>query len=257
LNVSVFEIREGDVPVIVTAIHAGHDVSPEVAALLAIDETDRLREEDPFTDLFAPAKATLVKVGVSRFEVDMNRPRKSAVYLEPSDAWGLDIWRSRPGPDIMRLSLERYDRFHVALRALTASTIERHGAVLVLDVHSYNHRRGGADAPAADPACNPEVNLGTGAVRGRRCREVADTFIAAMEVQGFEVGENVKFAGGHLSHWVAESFPRHTCVLAIEFKKTFMDEWTGVPDPHAIERIRGALTRVMPPMIIAMKVARR
>jgi hypothetical protein len=35
----------------------------------------------------------------SRFEVDLNRPRREAVYRIPEDAWGLDIWRDEVLPD--------------------------------------------------------------------------------------------------------------------------------------------------------------
>ena len=49
----------GDQPVIATAVHAGHEVRPEVAALLAVSEEDRLREEDPFTDRWTEIAANL------------------------------------------------------------------------------------------------------------------------------------------------------------------------------------------------------
>ena len=43
----------------------------------------------------------------------------------------------------------------------------------------------------------------------------------------FDVRENVRFRGGYLCRWVAEHYPDTACALAIEFKKVFMDEWTG------------------------------
>ena len=39
--------------------------------------------------------------------------------------------------------------------------------------------------------------------------------------------ENVVFEGRSLAWWVHDRYPRVGCVLALEFKKTFMDEWTG------------------------------
>ena len=45
-----------------------------------------------------------------------------------------------------------------------------------------------------------------------------------------DVRENVRFRGGHLSRWCRRRYPDTGCVLAIEFKKVFMDEWTGEPD---------------------------
>ena len=49
--------------------------------------------------------------------------------------------------------------------------------------------------------------------------------------------ENVVFEGRNLAWWVHDRYPRVGCVLALEFKKTFMDEWTG--ELHA-ERFRCA-----------------
>ncbi len=69
-------------PIIATAIHAGHDVRPEVTDLFEITEEDRLREEDPFTDRWISVADNRLAVQRSRFEVDLNRPRPKAVYLD-------------------------------------------------------------------------------------------------------------------------------------------------------------------------------
>ena len=46
---AVFVLEKGDGPIVATAIHAGHALHPEIAALIALDEAIRMREEDPFT----------------------------------------------------------------------------------------------------------------------------------------------------------------------------------------------------------------
>jgi hypothetical protein len=56
-----------------------------------------------------------------------------------------------------------------------------------------------------------------------------------------DVRENVRFQGGHLSRWVATHYPTTACVLAVELKKTFMDEWTGTPNAEHIAQLAGAL----------------
>ena len=89
-------------PVIATAIHAGHDLRPEIASRIAVDDATRLREEDPFTDRLTAVGGSTVVVHRSRFEVDLNRPREDAVYRLPEDAWGLDLWREQPSPDELR-----------------------------------------------------------------------------------------------------------------------------------------------------------
>jgi N-formylglutamate amidohydrolase len=85
--------------VVATSVHAGHEVRPQVAQEMSLPEADRLREEDPFTDVIASAVPSRMITHRSRFEVDLNRPRREAVYRIPEDAWGLDIWRDEVLPD--------------------------------------------------------------------------------------------------------------------------------------------------------------
>ncbi len=84
----VFEGDIGSSQLVATAIHAGHDLRPEVAAALALDESTRLREEDPFTDaLISPVGARVV-VNRSRFEVDLNRARVRGHLPQPGPGVG-------------------------------------------------------------------------------------------------------------------------------------------------------------------------
>ena len=57
-----WRISEGDGPIIATAIHAGHSLRPEVAALTALTDEQRLREEDPFTDRWATTRVPATPV---------------------------------------------------------------------------------------------------------------------------------------------------------------------------------------------------
>ena len=46
-----------------------------------------------------------------------------------------------------------------------------------------------------------------------------------------DVRENVAFQGkGEQTRFVHERYPGRGCAIALEFKKFFMDEWTGEPD---------------------------
>ncbi len=241
-------------PLVAVAIHAGHQVRPEVASLLALDEEERLREEDPFTDLWTRVAPTRLVATHSRFEVDLNRPRERAVYVEPEDAWGLRVWKERPHDDLIERSLQRYDAFYARLGGLLDEAVEEWGGFVLLDLHSYNHRREGPDAPAADSGENPEVNVGTGTMDRARWSGVVDRFLhelRAAEAWGGEadVRENVKFRGGNLSRWVHETWPRTGCALAVELKKTFMDEWTGTADFGRIDVVRRALLATVPGLL--------
>lgn len=236
----------GGGPVIACALHAGHLVRGSLRLHLAIDERTRRREEDPYTDAIAECGAPLVRVATSRFEVDMNRPRDRAVYRSPQDAWGLRVWRSAAPPDEVAASLRLYDRFYERVEALLSHTVASHGAAVVIDVHSYNHRRRGAGEPADDPEQSPEVNLGTGTLDHDRWGPVVERFAADLTAATLEVRENVRFTGGHFAAWAHERFSGDVAVLAVEFKKTFMDEWTGVVDRAHVRRLRRALAACVP-----------
>ena len=55
-----------------------------------------------------------------------------------------------------------------------------------------------------------------------------------------DVRENVAFQGkGELTRFVHDRYPGQGCAIALEFKKFFMDEWSGEPDPAALAQMRG------------------
>lgn len=239
-----------------TAIHAGHQLRPEIAARLALDEGDRLREEDPYTDLVLGDHGTRIVAHRSRFEVDLNRPRDGSVYLVPDDAWGLDVWTEGLPSDVAERSRALHDEFY-AMLGERLDRLAAEGPFLVLDVHSYNHRREGPTAPPASPVENPEINVGTGALDRARWGPAIDGFIDELSRQRvmdhtLDVRENVKFRGGFLSQWVAHRYPDAGCVLAVECKKTFMDEWSGRYDPEHVAQLRRAVATATERTLVAV-----
>ena len=247
-------VRTGtESPVASFALHAGHLMRPALDGVVGAGDAERTREEDPFTALFSPPGASLIEVVRSRFEVDLNRPRFRSVYQGPEDAWGLQVWKSELPDEDDRISREVYDAFYELAGEELQRIEAEHGRFIVLDLHSYNHRRDGACEEYADPATNPEINVGTRHVERDLWGPVIDAFIGVLVEQGFDARENVKFGGGHLAHWVADSFPRTGCPLAIEFKKVYMDEWTGVPDIARIARAREAVAAATEAAVRALK----
>ncbi len=249
---TIWRWSRGEGPLVATAIHDGHEVRSDALRIMAISEADRLREEDPFTGKWTMVAPTRVVGLRSRFEVDLNRPRETAVYRIPADAWGLEVWREPPGEALIRESLAEYDLFYEALRGLYEDLQNRYGRFVVFDLHTYNHRRRGPDGPMEDPFANPQVNVGTGTLHNRDAwAPLIDRFISDLSNFPFpdgplDVRENVKFKGGNHGRWTHENFPEAGCVVSVEFKKFFMDEWTGVPDPGLLEAVGAALRFTVP-----------
>jgi N-formylglutamate deformylase len=247
-----FEFPEADAApaLVATAIHAGHDLRPEVRSRIAVDESTRRREEDPHTDRIIAEADAPVLVRRSRFEVDLNRARDDAIYRDATDAWGLDPWKGSLRDDVMRVSLGLHDRFYEQLATLLDGVADD-GPFVVLDVHSYNHRRHGPDQPPDPQECSPDVNIGTTSVDRERWAAIVDGLIATLgdkEVDGarLDVRENVRFGGAHLAEWVNRRYAGTGCAIAVEFKKTFMDEWSGQVDEDRLRRLAHAFITTLP-----------
>ena len=103
-----------------------------------------------------------------------------------------------------------------------------------------------------------QVNLGTGTLDRERWGPLVDGFMADLRegaaqagLPDLDVRENVKFEGGHVSQWIHETFGSDACVLAVEFKKTFMDEWSGELDEGHLGQLREALAHTVPGVLAA------
>jgi N-formylglutamate deformylase len=235
-----FSVVEGDGPIVATAIHDGHELRLDCSTAMLLDEATRLREEDPFTRRIAAVVPTHFVVTRSRFEVDLNRPRDKAVYRCAADAWNLDVWSSPPDDELVKRSLAQYDDFYAAVERVLRDRERRYGRFVVLDIHSYNHRRGGASGDVADAARNPEINVGTGSLDRKRWGGLVDRFCRELH-------------GGELSKWVHRTFPKTGCCLAIEFKKTFMNEWTGELDAAHLDGLARAIASTLPALIESLR----
>jgi N-formylglutamate amidohydrolase len=246
-----FVVLDDVSPILAAAIHAGHSLRPEIAERIALDEEIRFREEDPYTDLLTGVVPFRVVVNRSRFEIDVNRPRGEAIYAGPDEAWGLQVWKEPLDPEAVETSLDIYDWFYEEigqrLDALAALT-----PFVVLDIHSYNHRRDGPDHPPADPSANPDINIGTGSLDRTNWASLVDRFtgdlLSALPSTA-TVAENVRFKGGYFSQWIDERYAGRGCALALEFKKIFMDEWSGEVNLAHVGRLREALLSTVPGLL--------
>jgi N-formylglutamate amidohydrolase len=243
---------ELDRAVIATAVHAGHDLRPEIAGRMVLDEAERLREEDPHTDVLASFVGSHVGVNRSRFEVDLNRDRDTAVYLEPGESWGIEVWERPLEPDVVDRSRSLHDDFYARLGETLDELVRRHGGFVLYDVHSYNHRRPGPDEPPEDARDNPVVNLGTGSLP-EKWEPVAVAFEdalgrATLGDETIDVRRNVKFQGREVARFVHDRYGDVGCALAIEFKKVFMDEWSGTLDRSRLDELGRALQDSVEPV---------
>jgi hypothetical protein len=238
-------IRQGAGPVIATAIHDGHELRPEVGAAMALSAEERLREEDPFTGEAVRDVPTHVIVHRSRFEFDLNRGGDGAVYRTPEQCWGLRLWRQgSPSDDLVARSLAVHAEYYRALSSLLDGMAARHRRFVLIDVHSYNHRRGGPDDLPEPQERAPDINIGTFSMPREKWAWLLDPLMERMRGFDFngrslDVRENVAFQGkGEHTRFVHERYEGRGCAIAFEFKKFYMDEWSGKPIPAEVEAMR-------------------
>lgn len=249
-TVGDWELIRGDGPVIATAIHDGHHIRDSLLPFLAIGDADRRREEDPLTAMLLSAGDTKLRMLSSRFEFDVNRAREHAISDDPADTWDLRIWNTLPAPEVGR-SLSRYDEFYRMIESVLHAHLDQWGCALLLDIHSYNHRREGPAAAPAAQQSNPDIDLGVTTLDMTRWGDSVRRFEAVLS--GSTVGgrlpdvrRNVRYAGGgHFPEWVYTRFGTDVCTISLEYKKIFMDEWSGTADIAAIEDLRAGLERAV------------
>ncbi|HVL78258.1 MAG TPA: N-formylglutamate amidohydrolase [Sphingomicrobium sp.] len=244
-------VQHGPGPVVATAIHDGHDVRAEVAARMALGDADRLREEDPFTGEAVRDVPTHVIVHRSRFEFDLNRGSEGAVYRTPEQCWGLQLWKAGGLDDALaEQSLALHSEYYRMLGQLLDDVARRHDRFVVIDAHSYNHRRGGPDRPPTPQEQAPDINIGTFSMPRDQWAFLLDPLIEAMRSFDFngrrlDVRENVAFQGkGEQTRFIHERYPGRGCAIALEFKKFFMDEWTGEPDSAELAAMRAFVAHI-------------
>lgn len=244
-------VQQGPGAVVATAIHHGHGLRDEVRAQVALPDAERLREEDPFTGEAVRGVPCHIIAHRSRFEFDLNRAPDSAVYRTPEQCWGLQLWKQgAPGEALVARSLANHARYYRMLGQLLDEIAMRHQRFVVIDVHSYNHRRDGPGGPPTPQDEAPDINIGTFSMPREHWAYLLDPLME--EMRGFDfngrkldVRENVAFQGkGYQTRFVHERYPLRGCAIALEFKKFFMDEWTGQPDSSELTAMRSFISHV-------------
>ncbi len=226
------------------AIHDGHHIASSLLDHLLIDEESRLREEDPYTAILAELPFNRFISATSRFQLDINRSKQDAIYLKPEQAWGLDVWRKDIPKKWINQLHDNYDKIYRTIDEEIKKTISKYGYFIIYDIHSYNAKRDGSRS-VVDETSNPQINIGT-AYNHSKWTKLTSIFIQALQkidqdIPSFDVRENINFKGGYLSQYINARYGEKGCVFSIEFRKDFMDEWTGLLYPEKLQEYKQLL----------------
>lgn len=255
----IWKLTKGDSPLLAVAPHDGHEVRDELLPYYALNEQERLYEEDPFTAEWATIAPTHIIGTRSRFEVDLNRPEDIAIYMTPEQAWGLTVWKETLPEDIVSRTMDNYHAFYEMYLKTMQELEAKYGYIVVLDIHTYNHRRNGPNQQPAPEIENPEINIGTSNMDSDYWRDILDIFTQDLKAYDYmgrqlDVREDIRWRGGPISQFVHNNFPRTGISINIEVKKFFMDEHTGQPDWEQINELKKVFESTLPNLLHAMKV---
>jgi len=219
-----------------TAIHSGGRIRDNLKDKLQVSPEDRFREEDPGTERFIEELPIQIIALDSRFEYDVNRAEEKAIPVTPEMAWGLTVWNSPLTAEEIAISLAKYREFHQLMDLVSTYLVQQaggkngRGRAFIFDLHSYCYQREQRELWYENP--KPVINLGTEAINEVVFRDLIDDFLQKLKVIRAEgrvitVAENEVFKGGYLARRLSALHHDALAVFAIEFKKIFIDEWSG------------------------------
>ena len=212
------------------ALHSGDAVRAELSDVMAVSPYDRFRDEDPYTERFIEEFPLQIIACDSRFEYDLNWEQEQAIYASDEKKWGLQVWNRELTKGEKRITYSKFMEFHKILDIVVESMLEKDFPAVLFDIHSFCYQRERKIRWFDDE--KPEINLGTRFINRRFFSPLVDCFlegISATRIDGHPVRvvENGLFPGGYLTRKYAERYKHEVLVLAIEYKKIFMDESTG------------------------------
>lgn len=229
----LFQLIEGDSPLIISIPHLGTTVPDEVRASyndtgLGVQDTDW--HLDQLYDFALGMGASMLKATISRYVIDLNRPRDGASLYPGQTTTGLcpletflgqPIYREGKQPDAAETErrVETYwVPYHAALARRIAEVRERHGYALLWEAHSIN-----SQLPRLFDGVLPNLNFGT--VHGKSCPDpIIEAVLAAAHEGPYEVTLNGRFVGGYITRQYNDVANK---VFAIQLEmthKTYMDE---------------------------------
>jgi len=221
-------------------MHAGSRIRSGIKESLAVIRMDRFREEDPYLDAFIRDMPIQIIARDSRFEYDLNREPYSSIYPFDALKWGLKVWCRDLSPEEHEGSLLKHQEFHDLVDLATIYMLRNNRFAVIFDMHSYCYQREKKQAWYRDP--RPEINLGSKSVNKELFKKAIVSFLE--NLSGLRIGdhsvraaENEIFQGGYLSRRLSKVWHNQVLVLALEYKKIFMDEWTGEVHKEILDQL--------------------
>ena len=243
LGAAAFEFKKPS-NAIAVALHAGSRVRSGLNGVMQVGAVERSREEDLYTDALVEDFPLVMVARDSRFEYDLNWEEAHCIYDYQKKKWGHQVW-SRPLTKSERdETIAKYREFHRLLDMMIEYVLSRVGPVLLFDIHSFCYQR--EDRVHWWTDNKPEINVGTRYIHRDYFAAQVEAFMRMnsgiiLEGKRLRIAENEIFPGGFLTRKYAAMHPHTVCVLAVEYKKIYMDEWSGKLYPEKLDLLKRSL----------------
>ena len=232
--------------------HSGTFIPPEIAESMTAAALIK-RDTDWFLsrlyDFPILEKAAILKANVSRYVIDLNRPRDNASLYPGQQTTGLcplitfreePIYGSGSEPEERELQkrVEHYwQPYHDQLNAELDRLVEKFGYVVLLDVHSIAQI-----VPMLFDGAIPDFNFGTN--QGQSCGPSVRAAIAefAETIVGYSQVTDGRFVGGYITRHYGEK-PQVDAVQLELNRSTYLDEETLGWNEHKANQVRPVLGR--------------
>ena len=235
------------VPYACAAIHNGHQFRKELWNNCLHTEYERWYEEDPETKTMVASHPIVIAGCDSRFEYDLNRAPKEAVFVT---AWGKQLWKAPLSEAMKTKSLQKHTNFYKVIHALIATLERKFGFCTVYDMHSYNWKRWDRDVPT--------WNLGTSNIDNHRFGAVIEHWRQSLSEIKLPNGikstakiNDTFYGNGYFLKYITKNF-KNTLVLATEMAKVYCNEYEQVIYPEVINEVEKALKIRIPKHALAV-----
>lgn len=221
-------------PYLCFAIHNGSNLRKDLKQNCLLSDQERWYEEDPHTGDFISSMPIVIRGNDSRYEYDLNREPKDAVYKE---VWGKKVWKNDLTESQIQESVNKHKNFYKIVDALILSINRKFGVSVIFDIHSYNYKRWEKDTPV--------FNIGTEKINYKFQKDIKFWIneldkIKLPNIQNRVAENEVFFGKGYLLTHISRKF-KNSLVLATEIKKVYCDELTGETYPVIIDEIQKQL----------------
>lgn len=229
------------VPYACAAVHDGHQFRKDLWDNCLHTEYDRWYEEDPETKNMVLSHPIVIASCDSRFEYDLNRPPKDAVF---ETAWGKQLWK-QPLPEVEKQkSLEKHANFYKVVHALISKLEQKFSVSIIYDMHSYNWQRWDREVPTWNLGTSNIDNTRFGAEVESWRKSLASISLPHHIKQTAKINDTFQ-GNGYFLKYITNNF-KNTLVLATEIAKVYCDEYQQINYPEVVAAVETQLQNLIP-----------